>query len=242
MRTVASTKTRVLVHRHEVDPADALGAPPGLVDDLVALALEEGLDRAHRLFLHIVHVLLLRLGGPPLWRALRRVSRMQRRRAGKGGSEVGRGYRNLPTSVFRVVRARSAWGEEPGKVSRPLLAARRRATLRVQGAPGRVSNQRGEGVRHGKGHGRRGFRAWDEDVGGCGGAHGGSAARSRQGRRAVPESWCRGMSRDGRLSRASCGRCAHEVADGEAVRCAERLRCCTTHPSEEGERLMIGIN
>lgn len=51
----------VLVHRHEVDPADALGALPGLVDDLLALALEEGLDRAHRLFLHVVHVLLLRL-------------------------------------------------------------------------------------------------------------------------------------------------------------------------------------
>ena len=80
---------------------------------------------------------------------------MQRRRAGKGGSEVGRGYRNLPTSVFRVVRARSAWGEEPEKVSRPLRAACRRATLRVQGAPGRVSGRRGGGVRHGIGRGRR---------------------------------------------------------------------------------------
>ena len=59
---------------------------------------------------------------------------MQRGRAGKGGSEVGRGYRSLPTSVFRVVRARSAWGEEPEKVSRPLLAARRRATLRPRSA------------------------------------------------------------------------------------------------------------
>ncbi len=81
---------------------------------------------------------------------------MQRGRACKGGSEVGRGCRNLPTSVFRVVRARSAWGEEPGKVSRPLLAACRRATLRVQGASGRVSDQRGEGVRDGIGYGRRG--------------------------------------------------------------------------------------
>ena len=68
---------------------------------------------------------------------------MQRGRAGKGGSEVGRGYRNLPTSVFRVVRARSAWGEEPEKVSRPLRAACRRATLRVQGAPGRVFGSKG---------------------------------------------------------------------------------------------------
>ena len=86
---------------------------------------------------------------------------MQRGRAGKGGSEVGHGNRSLPTAVFRVVRARSAWGEEPEKVSRPLLAACRRATLRVQGAPGRVSDRRGAGVRHGIGHGRRGFRAWD---------------------------------------------------------------------------------
>jgi hypothetical protein len=81
---------------------------------------------------------------------------MQRGRAGKGGSEVGRGCRSLPTSVFRVVRARSAWGEEPEKVSRPLRAARRRATLRVQGAPGRVSGRRGGGVRHGIRRGRRG--------------------------------------------------------------------------------------
>lgn len=154
-------RARRLQPRHEVDPADALGALPGLVDDLVALALEEGLDRAHRLFLHVVHVLLLRLLRPALWRALRRVSRMQRGRAVKGGSEVGRGYRNLPTSVFRVVRARSAWGEEPEKVSRPLQAACRRATLRVQGEPGRVSDRRGAGVRHGIGRGRRGFRAWD---------------------------------------------------------------------------------
>lgn len=68
---------------------------------------------------------------------------MQRGRAGKGGSEVGRGYGSLPTAVFRVVRARSAWGEEPEKVSRPLLAACRRATLRVQGAPGRVFGSEG---------------------------------------------------------------------------------------------------
>ena len=109
----------------------------------------------HRVKEYAVHV------KQPLWRALRRVSRMQRGRAGKGGSEVGRGYRNLPTSVFRVVRARSAWGEELEKVSRPLLAARRRATLRVQGAPGRVSSRRGGGVRYGIRHGRRGFRTWD---------------------------------------------------------------------------------
>ena len=68
---------------------------------------------------------------------------MQRGRACKGGSEVRHGNRSLPTAVFRVVRARSAWGEEPEKVSRPLLAACRRATLRVQGAPGRVFGSKG---------------------------------------------------------------------------------------------------
>ena len=104
---------------------------------------------------------------------------MQRGRAGKGGSEVGRGCRNLPTSVFRVVRARSAWGEEPEKVSRPLRAACRRATLRVQGAPGRVSGRRGGGVRHGTGHGRR-----DPPGMGCGpSAVAGALARVTSGRR-----------------------------------------------------------
>ena len=104
---------------------------------------------------------------------------MQRGRAGKGGSEVGRGCRDLPTSVFRVVRARSAWGEEPEKVSRPLRAACRRATLRVQGAPGRVSGRRGGGVRHGTGHGRR-----DPPGMGCGpSAVAGALARVTSGRR-----------------------------------------------------------
>lgn len=87
--------------------------------------------------------------------------RIQRGRTDKGRSEVGRGNRSIPTAVFRVVWARSAWGEEPEKVSRPLRAACRRATLRVQETPGRVSDRRGGGVRHGIGHGRRGFRAWD---------------------------------------------------------------------------------
>lgn len=61
----------------------------------------------------------------------------------QGENEVGRGCRSTPTAVFRVVRARSAWGEEPEKVSRPLRGARRRATLRVQGAPGRVLRSKG---------------------------------------------------------------------------------------------------
>ena len=114
----------VLVHRHEADLADALGSLSGLVDDLVALGIVECLDRAHRFFLHAVHLLLLRLGGPPLWHALRHVSRMRSRWASKVGSKVGLGYRSLPSEVFRVVRARSAWGEEPEKVSRPVGGCR----------------------------------------------------------------------------------------------------------------------
>ena len=39
---------------------------------------------------------------------------MQRGRAGKGGSEVGRGYRNLPTSVFALF-ARGAHGAKNSK-------------------------------------------------------------------------------------------------------------------------------
>ena len=114
----------VLVHRQQVDLASVLGSLSGLVDDLVVLALEEGLDCAHRLFFHVVYLLLLRLGGPPLWRALCHVSRMRSRRASKRGSKVERGYRSLPSEVFRVVRARSAWGEEPEKVSRPVGGCR----------------------------------------------------------------------------------------------------------------------
>lgn len=113
---------------------------------------------------------------------------MQCGRAGKGGSEVGRGNRGIPTAVFRVVRARSAWGEEPEKVSQPLWAARRRATLRVQGAPGRVSSQRGGGVRHGIGYGRLGFRAWDAIRRRLPGRSRELAATSRRGRGRVPAS------------------------------------------------------
>lgn len=32
-------------HRHEADPADVLGPPPGLVDDLVALAKDVELEK-----------------------------------------------------------------------------------------------------------------------------------------------------------------------------------------------------
>ena len=85
------------------------------------------------------------------------------RRAGKGGSEVGRGYRNLLTSVFALF-ARAAHGAKNPKSVAALRAACRRATLRVQGTPGRVSDRKGAGVRHGIRHGRRGFQAWDAIV------------------------------------------------------------------------------
>lgn len=167
---------------------------------------------------------------------------MQRGRACKGGSEVGHGNRSLPTAVFRVVRARSAWGEEPEKVSRPLLAACRRATLRVQGAPGRVFGSKGRRraawnpawAPRPSGHGMR-------SVGDCWGAREGYVGTSRGGRRRVSESRRRYPNRDG-LSRAAHGRYAHGAAGGEAALHAERLRCCAARPSEEGGRLLTGIN
>ena len=61
------------------------------------------------------------------------------------------------------------------------------------------------------------------------GAREGYVGTSRGGRRRVSESRRRYPNRDG-LSRAACGRCAHEIAGGEAFRCAERLRCCATRP------------
>ena len=97
------------------------------------------------------------------------------RRAGSEGpgrrSEVERGCRSLPTSVFCVVRARSAWGEEPEKVSRPLWDACRRATLRVQGAPGgfRVGGAEAYGMESNVG--AEALRAWVRPVDGCRGAH-----------------------------------------------------------------------
>lgn len=63
----------------------------------------------------------------------------------------------------------------------------------------------------------------------------------RGGRRRVSESRRRYPNRDG-LSRAAHGRYAHGTAGGEAALHAERLRCCAARPSEEGGRLMMGIN
>lgn len=160
---------------------------------------------------------------------------MQRGRACKGGSEVGRGYRNLPTAVFRVVRARSAWGEEPEKVSRPLLAARRRATLRVQGAPGRVSSRRGGGVRHGIRRGRRDLPGMGCGPSAVAGLPRGLATTSWRGRRRAPESRRFGLKRDG-VSRAACGGYAHGIAGGEVVLRMERLRCCATRLLRERGR------
>lgn len=76
-------------------------------------------------------------------------------------------------------------------------------------------------------------------VGGCW-APAGIGDDVAAGTEGVPESRRRGMSQDGRLSRAACGRCAHEIAGGEAFRCAERLRCCATRPLREGGKQMLG--
>ena len=65
------------------------------------------------------------------------------------------------------------------------------------------------------------------------------AATSRLGRRRVPESRRFGPKRDG-VSRATCGRCAHEIAGGEVVLRAERLRCGATRPLKEGVEPMLG--
>lgn len=84
------------------------------------------------------------------------------------------------------------------------------------------------------GHGMR-------PIGGCWGAREGYVGTSRGGRRRVSESRRRYPNRDG-LSRAAHGRYAHGAAGGEAALHAERLRCCAARPSEEGGRLMMGIN
>ena len=143
------------------------------------------------------------------------MSRMQRGRAGKGGSEVGRGCRNLPTSVFRVVRARSAWGEEPEKVSRPLRAP---AGVRPCASKERRAGFGSKGRRRATWN-----RAWAPGLPGMGcdpsavaGLPRGLETTPRRGRRCVPESRCRGPHRDG-ISRAACGRYAHGIAGGEMV-------------------------
>lgn len=84
------------------------------------------------------------------------------------------------------------------------------------------------------GHGMR-------PVGDCWGAREGYVGTSRGGRRRVSESRRRYPNRDG-LSRAAHGRYAHGAAGGEAALHAERLRCCAARPSEEGGRLLTGIN
>lgn len=83
------------------------------------------------------------------------------------------------------------------------------------------------------GHGMR-------PVGGCW-APAGIGDDVAAGTEAASESWCRYPNRDG-LSRAAHGRYAHGAAGGEAALHAERLRCCAARPSEEGGRLLTGIN
>lgn len=107
---------------------------------------------------------------------------------------------------------------------------------------GGYSDQRGAGVRDGIGYGRRGPPGMGCDLS----AIAGVLARvyvgtSRGGRRRVSKSRRRYANWDG-LSRAAHGRYTHGTAGGEAALRAERLQGCATRPSEEGGRLMMGIN
>ena len=123
----------------------------------------------------------------------------------------------IPRRQFFALFARAAHGAKNPKKCRgpcwPPAGVRPCASKERRGG---VSDQRGAGVRHGIGHGRRGFRTWDAARRRLQGRSRELAAASRRGRRRVPESRRPGMSRDGRLSRAACGRCAHEIPGGEA--------------------------
>ena len=133
-------------------------------------------------------------------------------------------------------------GRRTRKVSRPLRAARRRATLRVQGAPGRVSGRRGAGVRHGIGHGRRGFRAWDATLSAVAGALAGFyVGTSRRGRRRVSESRRRGPESGRPFPRRSRPDMRTELSTAAWLSAAERLRCCATRPLREGGKADVGL-
>lgn len=115
---------------------------------------------------------------------------------------------------------------------RPCASKERRGGFRVGGARAcGMGSDMGAGA---SGHGMR-------SVGDCWGAREGYVGTSRGGRRRVSESRRRYPNRDG-LSRAAHGRYAHGAAGGEAALHAERLRCCAARPSEEGGRLLTGIN
>lgn len=69
-------------------------------------------------------------------------------------------------------------------------------------------------MRHGIGHGRRGFQAWDAGPSTLQGRSRGLAATSRRGRLRALASRRRGPHRVG-VSHAACGRYAHGIAGGE---------------------------
>lgn len=116
--------------------------------------------------------------GPPLWCALRRVSRMQRGRAGKGGSEVGRGNRSIPTTVFALFARAAHWAKNPKKCrgpcgppagAQPCASKERRGGFRIGGAQacGMKSGMCTEAFGHGTrfvGGGRGGREGWRRDV------------------------------------------------------------------------------
>ena len=113
------------------------------------------------------------------------------------------------------------------------------ARPRSAGAGIRINGAQACGMESGMGAGASGHGM--RSVGDCWGAREGYVGTSRGGRRRVSESRRRYPNRDG-LSRAAHGRYAHGAAGGEAALHAERLRCCAARPSEEGGRLLTGIN
>ena len=142
---------------------------------------------------------------------------------------------------FFALFARGAHGAKNPKKCRdpcwPPAGVRPCASKERQGG---YSDQRGAGVRHGIRRGRR-----DPPGVGCGpsavaGLLRGLTTTSWRGRRRNLRLKCRSMNRDGRLSRAACGRYAHEIAGGEMALHMERLRCCATRPLREGVELMLG--
>ncbi len=72
-----------------------------------------------------------------------------------------------PDGSFSRCSRAERMGRRARKVSRPLRAACRRATPRVQEAPGRISDLRGGGVRHRIGHGAGASGHGMRPVGGC---------------------------------------------------------------------------
>lgn len=84
------------------------------------------------------------------------------------------------------------------------------------------------------------LRAWDATRRRLLGLSWGLVMISRRGRRRDLRLQCRSMNRDGRLSRAACGRYARGTAGGGAALRAGRLQGCATRPLRKGGKQMMG--